>query len=85
MESYTLQRMFRSFRQFENNISIEPRNIIFYGGAQHADILYEILEKCGFKKEYRLESRMKDGKYPYITSLKGRNMFGLRSEAGIIQ
>lgn len=84
MESYTLQRMFRSFRQFENNISIEPRNIIFYGGAQHADIFYEILMNCGFKKEYRLESRMLNGVYPYISSLKGRNMFNLLSEADIL-
>lgn len=77
MEAYTLGRMFRSYKQVDKIISIEPRNMIFYGGDMHRRNITKILDMCGFAKHV-LHSKLVNPEkiYPYITYMND-DFFGM--------
>lgn len=72
VDAYTLARMFRSFKKDKNRISIAPRNIIFYGGLEHARNMTNILESMGFEK-YIFESVLIGEEYPFCIDISGIN------------
>lgn len=62
---YTLGRMFRTFRSLEDKVSVPPRNIIFYGGADHVENMVKILSET---KDVSVKHSVLD--YPFSPPLK---------------
>lgn len=81
VDAYTLARMFRKFRKVDNIISIEPRNIIFYGGLSHVENMCSVLLDMGFELKTYESKLVRDyieshkAKYPYCTDISSIKTF----------
>lgn len=59
LDVYSVARMTRSFRDIQGRYSEPPRNIIFYGGANHTKNIVSILSGLGYTRIFKHEDQDK--------------------------